>query len=195
MHAFILKHFKLIFITYSMTTGRNVPCWNTEMFHNAEDNQRIIPIDIYEGLSDRVRDNKFLDSIHIAITPKPAGTNKVEVKFKMSKTHLLEVTAFDKENPLEKKAKSIDWATNIISKKQLTKQKRDLQKIRNERYLNKIVKENKQTEEIESNELENWIKQIDITELSYDDLHTKYINFKKKQFIKNEKKKKKFKTI
>ena len=163
-----------------ISTGRNVPCYHTELFHNAENNQTILPIDIYEGLSNNVANNTRLDGFNIMIDPKPAGQNKVEVTFKMDKTHTLQVLAIDTDNQNESKAKVIDWATNIICKKQLKQKIKEIQSIRKTKYIARIRQENNN----EIREFENWIKKINISRLSYGKLHAEYMTFKKKLFIK-----------
>jgi molecular chaperone HscC len=70
-----------------------VPASRVERLVTIIDQQTTIELRMYQGESRLVKDNVFLGAINVAVPPKPAGAEEVEVRFTYDINGLLEVEA------------------------------------------------------------------------------------------------------
>jgi molecular chaperone HscC len=70
-----------------------VPASRSHVLHTIADNQTRVNLRIFQGESRMVRDNIFLGEVPVAVPPKPAGAERVEVRLSYDTSGLLEVDA------------------------------------------------------------------------------------------------------
>ncbi len=68
-----------------------IPCSRVERYYTVSDQQRRIHVDVYQGERLDVHENILIDSLDIAVLPKPAGEEAIDVRFSYDINGLLEI--------------------------------------------------------------------------------------------------------
>lgn len=71
----------------------SIPVSRREYYSTAQDYQKTVEINIYQGESMRIRDNLFLGKIEMPVPQKPRGEESIEVRFTYNIDGILEVEA------------------------------------------------------------------------------------------------------
>ena len=73
-----------------------IPCLKSEIISTYSDNQTSILIQVYEGESDRTKDNNLLGNFELSgIPPAPCGVAQVKITFDLDANSVLVVSALD----------------------------------------------------------------------------------------------------
>ena len=84
-------------MTALIKRNTTVPTKQSEIFSTHTDNQRTVPIEIYEGERARTKDNNLLGRFELyGIPPAPHGVPQIEVTFDVDANGILNVSACDK---------------------------------------------------------------------------------------------------
>jgi molecular chaperone HscC len=70
-----------------------IPASRVDRVYTLHDRQREVRVAIYQGEARRVKDDVFLGAITVAVPPKPAGEESIDVRFTYDVNGLLEVEA------------------------------------------------------------------------------------------------------
>lgn len=90
-----------------------IPFSVERIFSTSHDCQRIIDIEIYEGLNDSCISNTFIGSYKIiGIPPLPKGMVLIKLLFKISYNGILDISIIGSKNPSDNSAKSFDFKLN-----------------------------------------------------------------------------------
>jgi molecular chaperone DnaK (HSP70) len=107
-----------------------IPVNVEKVFSTSHDCQRTIDIEIFEGISEFVKDNNYIGSYKIVgIPPLPRASIIIKLLFKISYNGILDVSISGFKNPSDNSAKSFDFKMtekirlipNIIAKELLKK--------------------------------------------------------------------------
>lgn len=84
--------------------GTELSAENTRAYTTTEDNQTVVPVNVYQGESEYLEDNVELHSWHVEGIPEmDAGEPIVKVTFKIDENEILEVTARETKSGTEAK--------------------------------------------------------------------------------------------
>jgi len=90
-----------------------IPISIERIFSTSHDCQRIIDIEVYEGLKKSCNTNTFIGSYKIiGIPPLPKGMVLIKLLFKISYNGILEMSIIGLKNPSDNSAKSFDYKFN-----------------------------------------------------------------------------------
>lgn len=90
-----------------------IPVSLERIFSTSHDCQRIIDIEIYEGLDVKCSSNTFIGSYKIiGIPPLPKGMVLIKLLFKISYNGILNISIIGSKNPSDNSAKSFDFKFN-----------------------------------------------------------------------------------
>jgi molecular chaperone DnaK len=101
-----------------------IPKTAKEIFSTAEDNQRAVTVQVYQGERPMAQDNRRLGVFNLeGIEPAPRNVPKVEVTFDLDANGILQVSAKDMKT--NKEAKIRIEASSGLSKDEVEKMRRD----------------------------------------------------------------------
>ena len=107
-----------------------IPVSVERVFSTSHDCQRTIDIEVFEGVSDNIKENNYIGAYKIVgIPPLPRGAIIIKLLFKISYNGILDVSISGFKNPSDNSAKSFDFKLteriklipNIIAKELLKK--------------------------------------------------------------------------
>jgi molecular chaperone DnaK (HSP70) len=107
-----------------------IPVNVEKVFSTSHDCQRTIDIEVFEGISNLIKDNNYIGSYKIiGIPPLPRGSIIIKLLFKISYNGILDVSITGFKNPSDDSAKSFDFKMtekiklipNILAKELLRK--------------------------------------------------------------------------
>ena len=93
-----------------------LPCEKIKQYKTQNDNQTMVLIEIYEGEDETISsgNNLLLGKFKLVGLPKKKqGDVKVKVKFKINENSILEVTAWEKENEVNRNQIKIEKLFNL----------------------------------------------------------------------------------
>lgn len=117
-------------MTVMINSHSKIPVSVEKVFSTSHDCQRSIDIEVFEGVSDFIKDNNYIGSYKIiGIPPLPRGSIIIKLLFKISYNGILDVSISGFKNPSDNSAKSFDFKMtekiklipNIIAKELLKK--------------------------------------------------------------------------
>lgn len=117
-------------MTIMINSHSKIPVSVEKVFSTSHDCQRTIDIEVYEGVSNFIKDNNYIGSYKIiGIPPLPRGAIIIKLLFKISYNGILDVSISGFKNPSDNSAKSFDFKMtekiklipNIIAKELLKK--------------------------------------------------------------------------
>ena len=117
-------------MTTMINSHSKIPVSVEKVFSTSHDCQRTIDIEVFEGISEFVKDNNYIGSYKIiGIPPLPRGAIIIKLLFKISYNGILDVSISGFKNPSDNSAKSFDFKMtekiklipNIIAKELLRK--------------------------------------------------------------------------
>ena len=86
-------------IAVDVPANTTIPTREHKVFATTEDNQSFVAIEVYQGESPRVADNRYLGRFVLGDLPaRPAGRVRVRVSFTLDVDGLLEVNATEGES-------------------------------------------------------------------------------------------------
>jgi molecular chaperone DnaK (HSP70) len=107
-----------------------IPVNVEKVFSTSHDCQRTIDIEVFEGISNLIKNNNYIGSYKIiGIPPLPRGSIIIKLLFKISYNGILDVSITGFKNPSDDSAKSFDFKMtekiklipNILAKELLRK--------------------------------------------------------------------------
>jgi molecular chaperone DnaK (HSP70) len=117
-------------MTVMINSHSKIPVSVEKVFSTSHDCQRSIDIEVFEGISEFIKDNNYIGSYKIiGIPPLPRGSIIIKLLFKISYNGILDVSISGFKNPSDNSAKSFDFKMtekiklipNIIAKELLKK--------------------------------------------------------------------------
>ncbi|MEM1501927.1 Hsp70 family protein [Domibacillus sp. 8LH] len=83
--------------------NRRTPCEATRIFTTNTDNCEELDIDLYQGSSKFIKNNKKIGTIHVSgLTKRPAGELDIEITFRINQQQTVSVTIVQKESNIRK---------------------------------------------------------------------------------------------
>ena len=83
--------------------NRRTPCEATRVFTTNTDNCEELDIDLYQGSSKFIKNNKKIGTIHIAgLVKRPAGELDIQITFRINQQQTVSVTIVQKESNIRK---------------------------------------------------------------------------------------------
>lgn len=118
-------------VTFSPIIDRNspIPVSRVERYNTVYDNQTSMRIKVYQGENRKPSNNIFLGDVEISVPPRPAGEERVDVRFTYDINGLLEVQVTSLST-METKSTVINNYNNNLSEKELNKRKKILDKLK-----------------------------------------------------------------
>lgn len=113
-----------------ITSHSKIPVSVERVFSTSHDCQRTIDIEVFEGISENIKENNYIGAYKIVgIPPLPRGAIIIKLLFKISYNGILDVSISGFKNPSDNSAKSFDFKLtekiklipNIIAKELLKK--------------------------------------------------------------------------
>ena len=116
---------------FSPILDRNIviPASRVSSFRTIKDLQAQILINVYQGESRKVKSNVFLGSLQIAVPPRPAGEESVEVRFTYDINGLLEIEARSVSTG-EVKRVIIEQSPGVMSPEEIARRLKELAKLK-----------------------------------------------------------------
>lgn len=117
-------------MTTMIHSHSKIPISVEKVFSTSHDCQRTIDIEVFEGVSEFIKDNNYIGSYKIiGIPPLPRGAIIIKLLFKISYNGILDVSINGFKNPSDNSAKSFDFKMtekiklipNVIAKELLKK--------------------------------------------------------------------------
>ena len=119
--------------------GTPVPTYGEQAYYNTRDNQKKMPIDIYEGEKKYVKYNHLLKKSNIeGLTERPKGKTKVVVKFEIDINGILNIKAKEESENNDGKTLELSIKNDEIS---LSEEEIESLMEKNIELINKISKE------------------------------------------------------
>jgi molecular chaperone DnaK len=111
-------------MTKLVEKNTTIPTRKSEIFSTAEDNQRAVTVQVFQGERAMAADNRLLGRFNLeGIDPAPRGMPQIEVTFDIDANGILNVSATDKKTG--KEAKIRIESSSGLSKEEVDRMRRD----------------------------------------------------------------------
>ncbi|XP_054786710.1 heat shock cognate 70 kDa protein-like isoform X2 [Prosopis cineraria] len=145
------KHGGVMQVVIPRNTSIPTTMW-VDKFTTVDDNQAIIPLNVFQGERAMVKDNNLLDMFYLTIPPEPKGVPKLKICFSIDENGILNVSAE------ETKSGSKNQMTIISGKERLSKE--DIERMVQEAEKYKADDERCKKKAEAKNALEDYIYKI-----------------------------------